>query len=126
MLIIRQEQMDEFFRTSGKNFMDWMFAHVKKFFPEDYQDLGNTEVREMIGYGIQKAETYDITTERDVCKYIDLMFALGQDFDTNPDLPWVQEILQDETLPDPAERMDRLCHMTIQKQSIGVTRDGER
>jgi hypothetical protein len=126
MLIIRQEQMDEFIRIAAKSFEDWMLVHLKNFFPDEYQALGDPEVRETIKYGIGKAESYSITTERDVSKYIDLMFALGQDFDTDPDLTWVQEILQDETLPDPEERMNRLCHMAIQKQSVGVTRDGER
>jgi len=126
MLIIRQEQMDEFIRIAAKSFEDWMLVHLKNFFPDEYQALGDPEIRETIKYGIGKAESYGITTEREVCKYIDLMFVLGQDFDTNPDLPWVQEILQDETLPDPEERMNGLCHMAIQKQSVGVTRDGER
>ena len=126
MLIIRQEQMDEFIRIAAKSFEDWMLVHLKNFFPDEYQALGDPEIRETIKYGIGKAESYGITTEREVCKYIDLMFVLGQDFDTNPDLPWVQEILQDETLPDPEERMNRLCNMAIQKQSVGVTRDGER
>jgi hypothetical protein len=126
MLIIRQEQMDEFIRTAAKSFEDWMVAHLTEFFPGECRVLGYPEVRATIRYGIEKAERYGITTEREVCKYIDLMYALGQDFDSNPDLPWVQEILQDETLPDPEERMVRLCHMAVQKQSVGVTKDGEQ
>lgn len=126
MLIIRQEQMDEFIRKAAKNFEDWMVAHLMKFFPAECQILGDPGVRATIRYGIEKAERYGIATERGVCKYIDLMYALGQDFDTNPDLPWVQEILQDETLPDPEERMVRLCHIAILTQSAGVTKDGEQ
>jgi hypothetical protein len=126
MLIIRQEQMDMFILASAKSFEDWMVVHLKKFFPEECQTLGDQGVRDTIRCGIEKAEGYGITTEHDVCMYIDLMFALGQDFDTDPDLLWVQEILQDETLPDPGDRMDRLCYMAIQKQGVGVAKDGER
>ena len=66
MLIIRQEQMDEFIRIAAKSFEDWMLVHLKNFFPDEYQALGDPEIRETIKYGIGKAESYGITTERDI------------------------------------------------------------
>ena len=93
-----------------------MVAHLKEFFPEECQNIGEPGVRETIQYGIEQAESHSILTEQHVCKYIDLMFALGRDFEIDPALPWVREILSDETMADPGERVDRLCSLAIEKQ----------
>ena len=62
----------------------------------------------MIRYGVERAGSYGIGTERDVCKYIDLMFAFGRDFDKNQDLPWASRILEDDTLKSPTVKTERL------------------
>ena len=105
--------MEAFEEIALRNFEEWMVIHLNMFFPNQCEALGDSDVREAIQYGIEQAESYDIVTECDVCKYIDLMFALGRDFDTDPELPWALEILYDETLEDGSERIDRLCRAAI-------------
>lgn len=105
--------MEAFEEVALRNFEDWMVVHLNKFFPNHCEALGDSGVREAIQYGTQQAESYDIVTERDVCKYIDLMFALGRDFDTDPDFAWAHEILHDETIEDGRERIDQLCRAAI-------------
>jgi hypothetical protein len=94
MLIIRQEQLRAFSRAEVANFEEWMLAHLRKFFPAQCRAAGESGLQKMIRRGIERAASYRITTQRDVCKYIDLMVVLGSDFDTDPRLSWAKVILK--------------------------------
>jgi hypothetical protein len=108
MLTIRKEQL-AVFGPLGKNaFEDRMIAHVKKVFPEQSETLGETKLRASIQYGTQRAAAYRITSERDVCKYIDLMILYGRDFDKDPNNPWAQSVLQNQAIRNPSSKIERL------------------
>jgi len=99
MLTIRKEQMAVFAQAEIKKFEDRVVIHLKKFFPGQCHALGESQLREVIRYGIKRAAAYGITAARDVCKYIDLMVVLGRDFDTDKELPWVGAILSIRPAP---------------------------
>ena len=111
---LRREQIEVFRELMSKRFEDRMVAHLERHFPEQCRALGEAGTREAIQYGIEQAASYRIVAERDVCKYIDVMFAYGRDFDTDPKLPWAGAILRDETLGGPRDRVDRLCSVAIE------------
>ncbi len=108
MLKIRPEQMEELSKVTLKAFEDDMVEHIKEFFPKYYEIMGEPTIRNVIQYGVDRAEEYEFTSQRDVCLYINLMFFLGSDFDVDPQLRWVEAILRDETITDPATRIDTL------------------
>jgi hypothetical protein len=97
---IRQAQMDVFSQVEVQKFEDWMVAHLNKFFPGECNSLGETQLRELIGHGIRRAANHGITTERDVCKFIDLMIVFGRDFDRDGHNAWAREILDREKEPN--------------------------
>jgi hypothetical protein len=107
MLKIRKEQMDELAKVSLGNFENGMVGHVKRFFPKYHDVMGEPAVRKTIRYGVDRAEAYGFTAERDVCQYINLMFLLGSDFDADIQLPWLAAIFGDASIKEPGERMDR-------------------
>jgi hypothetical protein len=108
MLTIRKEQL-EVFGPLGKNaFENRMIAHLKSVFPDKSEVLGEPKLRETIQYGTQRAAAYRIISERDVCKYIDLMILYGRDFDKDPNLPWAQSVLQNQALRNPTSKIERL------------------
>jgi hypothetical protein len=108
MLIIRKEQLAVFGPLGKKAFEDRMIPHLKKVLPEQSEALGEPKLRETIQYGTQRAAAYRIISERDVCKYIDLMILYGRDFDKDPNLPWAQSILQNQALRNPTSKIERL------------------
>jgi len=108
MLTLRKEQLAVFGPLGKKAFEDRMIAHLKKVFPEQSETLGEPQLRETIQYGTQRAAAYRITSERDVCKYIDLMVLYGRDFDKDPDLPWAQSILHNQAIRNPSSKIERL------------------
>jgi hypothetical protein len=127
MLIIRNDQMRMLQAYMTKPFENLMFQHVKEFFPEEFASLGEDTVRETIRYGIDCARTYEITIEYDVSRYINLMFTFGRDYDIDPALPWVEEILINTELSG-LSKMDRL-YVEAEKHikhasAIGKIREG--
>lgn len=115
MLTIRKEQLAVFGPVGKKIFEDKVLAHLKKVFPEKYEALGEPKLRETIQYGTQRATSYRITSERDVCKYIDLMILYGRDFDKDPAHTWAQSILQNQAIRNPTAKIERL-YKAAQKQ----------
>lgn len=108
MLTIRKEQLAVFGPIGKKAFEDRMIEHLNRFFPDQCKSFGEPKVRETIQYGTQRAASYHIISERDVCKYIDLMVFYGRDFDKDPDLPWAQSILQNQNIRNPTSKIERL------------------
>jgi hypothetical protein len=108
MITIRKEQLAVFGPLGKKAFEDRVVTHIKKVFPEQSQSLGEPKLRETIQYGTQRAAAYKIISERDVCKYIDLMILYGRDFDKDPNLPWAQSILQNQAIRNPSSKIERL------------------
>lgn len=108
MLKIRKEQNDELAKVALKRFEDSMVEHIKKFFPRYYEVYGESLIRGVIKYAIDRAKTHGFRSERDVCLYINLALLLGSNFDEDSQLPWTAAILKDETIKDPVIRIDNL------------------
>jgi len=122
MLRIRKEQMDAFSQAAARSFEDRMVEHLTEFFPEQCEALGEPETREAIQHGINRAKTYGIISERDVCKYIDLMFTFGRDFDEDAELPWAGRILNDDEFVNASVKTDRLYDVAMRHvaQAAGI------
>lgn len=93
MLTIRPKQIAAFSQVEVKKFEDWMVHHLNRFFPDQCQAAGESEVRKLVRHGIGRAGAHGFTAKREVCKYIDLMVVFGRQFDTDGRLPWAAEIL---------------------------------
>ena len=77
----------------AKDFEDRMVTHLSEVFPDECAALRGTGLRLMIQRGILRAASYKITKEYEVCLYLHLMFALGEDFDKNANFSWALAIL---------------------------------
>ena len=115
MMIIRGKQLHSLSQAAAKSFVDRMVAHVRTFFPDRCTRLGQEAVRQWIELGIVRAERYGILAERDVCRYIDLMFELGRDYHQDPQFAKLRGILEDEKVKNPADRLDRLYRDALRR-----------
>lgn len=91
-----------------KHFEDEMLEHMAVFAPRLYEIHGDKIFREVIRLGIQRAKTYRFTMRGPVQFYIETMFTLGCDFDSDPQYPWCREILEDVETQDELVRADHL------------------
>lgn len=85
-----------------------MLAHLRNFAPNHSKILSEEEMRVVIRHGMKKAESHGFTSERSIRIYTELMLMLGSSFDTDPQLPWAAELLNDETITNEVARIDRL------------------
>ncbi|MHC4111574.1 MAG: hypothetical protein ACYSUY_10885 [Planctomycetota bacterium] len=118
MLKIRKEQYEELGKISLKRFEDSVVEHIREFFPEQYDALGEAVVRKVIEYGVDRAEAHGFETEPDVNMYIDLMLLLGSNFDTDPQLPWAAEILHAESIEDESTEDESTEDESTEDESI--------
>ena|SRR5258707_8062168 len=116
MLTVRKEQMDVLDRDKRKRFVNLMVEHLEKFFPKRCATLGDKQVREWIEQGIDRAASYRIVSERDVCKYLDVMFVFGKNFDHDSQFPWAAKILNLQ-FADPSGKATQLFQAAREKIS---------
>lgn len=117
MLRIRQKQKKMLELAAREDFVERMRVHLEKFFPEHYKALGDDNCRELVDHGIKAAGAHDIVSERDVCKYIDLMLCLGMAFDKDPKFPWAGKILKDSSWDNPTQKTEALFNAGIKHLS---------
>lgn len=123
MLKIRKEQMRAIGRVELRPFEKQMLKHVRQYFPKNIELLGEECVLKVIRHGYERGKEYDFTTRHEVCLFIDFMIMLGSDFDSDPQLPWVAEILKDESVYDPTERIDALYDKAMEYLDSVVGKD---
>ena len=76
-----------------KQFEDRMLDHIKRYFSKQFKVRGEDQTRTMIRYGMQAATKYGMQRSCDVAGVVDLVFILGQDFESNPKYQWAVDIL---------------------------------
>lgn len=108
MFRMKRAQWDAFERADVEQFEEEMVTHLREHFLEECQRLGNNGLREFIAEGIERSERVGITTERSVCKMLNVAMCFGSDF-LNKE-PWAISILKDDTITDPDARADALAH----------------
>jgi len=116
MLTIRKEQLRALDRDKRDRFIDTALEHLRKFFPERCNALGENQLRRWIEYGIERAGSYRIVSERGVCKYMDVMIVFGKDFDRDKELPWASKILNNH-YSQTEEKSDLLLEAAKQYQT---------
>jgi hypothetical protein len=118
MLTITAKQAEALHQDLRRRFIDRMVAHIRQYFPRQFDVLGEPEVRVWIEAGIQRSGEYGIVSERDVCKYIDIMMVFGREFDKDPACSWAPPILTAEPV-DPTLKTERLFQTARQQASAG-------
>ncbi|KYF80871.1 hypothetical protein BE20_00840 [Sorangium cellulosum] len=85
-----------------------MLTHLQQMFPAYVDVLGDDGTRALVKLGVTRAAAYGIVSERGVCIYVDVMFAFGRDFDSDPRCAWAIDVLRDPQYKDPETRAFRL------------------
>src|SRR5262245_45903185 len=123
-MLIRKSQMDQLGAEMAQSFEDRMVDHLNQFFGFKTERMGEKAVRQSIQDGIQRASQYDVEVERDVARFIDLKFALTQEWDTQPEMDWAKKLLDDRTL-NGEEKMDFIYQeLPDRLRALGETQAG--
>ncbi|MEO8130078.1 MAG: hypothetical protein ABI822_23445 [Bryobacteraceae bacterium] len=119
-MIIRSDQMREFSEAASRSFEDEMVAHLAQFSPPLFNAIKGEQLRLAIRFGIPRAARYGITFRGPIRFYLELMLLFGCHFDTDPQYPWIAEILKDRIADDQMKRASLLYERTRNyRQTVG-------
>ena len=95
MLVIRAAQMKAFEEAQWSNLVQQLTDHLKEALPGDYERLGDAAARSLARRAIERGRDYGMETQLDCFRFFNLLFLLGDDFDSEP---WASEILSDRNM----------------------------
>jgi hypothetical protein len=107
-VLIRAGQVASFSRLASQKFVDRVLAHWSRCFADSIKDLDPRELETLAMAGIDKAARYSITSERDVCEFLDVMLIFGTNFDDDARYVWFRHALRSPFLSEPSERVSYL------------------
>jgi hypothetical protein len=105
--LVRRTQIDALERYMLEGFILRMSARLRDEFPRDTAALAPAELRTVIENAIAKAETYGVTDEADVERYLEFAARYGADFDVAQQTAWAGEVLRRDDLSG-TEKMNTL------------------
>lgn len=123
MFCIRKEQVRVFETVRFPLFEQKMIAHISNYFEGLATILGKKGLSELIQHGYECSKKYGLLTAYEVCLYIDLMIMLGHAFDTDPQIPWTNEILINREIPNPTQRIELLYKRALGFIEMTMGRD---
>ena len=106
MLVIRQEQFAALRRAQIARFDFEAYEHVQLYFPQRCEELGNQAAMQMVRDGLKRARGYGLESERDLLRYLNLLFHFGDGFELSPANAWALTLL--ESARPASVRMDLL------------------
>ena len=111
MFRIRHQQLDEMVQARLEEYTIRLAGHLRKKFPEQSRMLGQDGLLDAARLGLERARGHGVSTEKDICGFTELMFRYGQDFDTNPDLPFAARIEHERHVYQRDLTLDRLLEV---------------
>jgi hypothetical protein len=107
VLTIRNEQVEALRKMMEQSFVDKTVDRLRAADPQGAAALGEDGVRRFVERHIAEAAGHGIDLSLDVERYVSLMYGIKQCWNEAEDSPWVNSILNDESLP-PETLLDRL------------------
>jgi hypothetical protein len=104
VLVIRKEQMVVFEQFAIGNFARRAAQHLQESLPDECTDMGSAALMQTVRAGVRRALAYGLEQELDVLRFLNLMFLLDFNFDTDPRYAWATELLRDTEIA-PSARM---------------------
>lgn len=124
MWTLRQEQIEAFAAVRRRAFAERVLPLLRKHWPEECAALGEAAARERIESAVVRARRYGVVKEYDVLRFVNMTFALHEDFDTDERYPWAAAFLNDPGIPG-TRKMDRLCELTLEAlRAQGASAEG--
>jgi hypothetical protein len=105
MFQLRDEHMRGFEGAAGSAFEERAVRHIRKHLPRETATMTDSDLRERVRRGSDRAKTYGFETEREIMCFVDTGFLLGERFDS--EVSWTQAFLR-ETCVSSNQRAHRL------------------
>ena len=114
MLNIRNDQEVALNLSMKEKFILEVIEHIEEIFPEKIPDMEEDAKRKLVEDGIEKADYYDITGEREVLLFIDMLIGTEGTIESLEDKDRLEAILTNDDL-DQASKMDLVYASLMQE-----------
>ena len=98
----------EDFQSQGGSFDGAVRSGLKNIYPQKYDYVGEDIINGLIDRGKGAAAARSVTSPHGAALFIVLLFELGHGIFDDPLYPWVSQTLDDESIGNPDERVQRL------------------
>jgi len=105
MITIRGQQIDDIKQKKVENFIEKANQFLRNNYSDKTDPMTNTQLNGIIENAINRAEKYDIITEQGIISFLEFMFSMSLDYDSNPKTGWTKTILNDHFLSEPEKIM---------------------
>lgn len=122
MLKIRSAQMDVLAVSAERSFEDEMVAHSKEFSPKLCNTIGEDQLRIALRQTLLRARAHGFFNRGPQRLFVEMMFLFGSGFESDPQYPWVSQILQ--TAGNQMSTADRLFKEIVKYQENVSGPDG--
>jgi hypothetical protein len=100
MRVIRQAQLAIFKEQARIQFELKLVRHFLNVYPRESAEAGGQpQIAKLVSRGVRRANEIGYSGASQIWHFVALMFILGDDFDADPQLPWVSRQLHDARTP---------------------------
>jgi hypothetical protein len=94
-MVIRDAQRQTLQQSKHDDFVDRLMTHFRKVWPDKATALG-PGYRDWIDSAVVAASRYELNTEQETARFVNLWFVWGRAFETLPEHRWAAVILHDK------------------------------
>ena len=98
MLTIRKVQIDVIQESARKRLTTRIATCLRMHWTADFEEYGTEYCVQLIERAIDRANGYCFFTDREIARFVNLVFFLGEDFESDPEFPWAASILGNSKL----------------------------
>lgn len=118
MLVIRDIQKQKLGSIRQERFLARAIDHLRTHFPSPLAQIPAPQFEQLLRPVLARAASHGLTTERDVCRYLNLAACYGWNFDRDPALSWMRQYLDDSDVSTPGERLDLLVQECLRRNQV--------
>lgn len=124
MLVVRDAQLLALGGSDRGRFTAAVEVHVRAHFRARCEALGPDEVRAAVAQGVARANARGLESERDVCRFVDLIFVFGWELDDPEVHPWAARAFARGATS--TERLESLFDAAVRRahRARGIQRSG--
>jgi len=119
MLVLRRPQIKAISYLAREEFVVRLMAHVRHHFPRDTDAMDEAQLRATVEEGIAQAEKHGFSSDRDITRYLNLMFTFGRYFDRDPSLSWATRLFARKGRLKPGSLMNKLYIQGLRHEKSG-------
>lgn len=93
-------------------------AHCRTYYPDAVCHLTDESLINQLHSCHSRAQSYGLTSRRDLYRFVNLALSFGWEFDRDANLPWMCQYLTDPRVDSPAQRLELLVKYAIHRLEI--------